>query len=211
MATPEVWLVGGPNGAGKTTFVQAHSVAGLFPHVRFLNPDDLARERLTAEGWRGFAEAPLVKQRAAFLHAARHVIQQVNEALSEGEAIGVETVLSTEKYQPVVERVRTTGGFVGLIYVGLESPELACRRVTRRVGEGGHPVPPEKIRNRWHRSLATLPWFVSRASMFWIFDNSDEKPDSPPLLVARGANGNLSFTVPSFPAWLCAPLAALRP
>ena len=53
---------------------------------------------------------------------------------------------------PHVELVRGQSGFVGLIYVTLASPELACARVARRVQAGGHDVPAEKVRTRWQRS-----------------------------------------------------------
>jgi len=113
VATPELWIIAGPNGAGKTTFVQRQPVARLLPGVRFLNPDDLAHQRLVAEGWRGFTDAPLARQRTAFLDAAQEVVRQLDVALSDREAVGVETVLSTEKYQPVA--ARGTNGRVSIV------------------------------------------------------------------------------------------------
>ena len=211
MGPPEFWIIAGPNGAGKSTFVQAEPLGRLLPHVRFLNPDDLARERLTAAGWRGFADAPAAEQRAAFLAAAEAVAAQTDFVLARGEAAGVETVLSTDKYRVAVERVRDAAGFVGLIYIGLATPQLACARVSRRAGEGGHAVPPEKIAARWHRSLAHLPWFAKRASAFWIFDNSNEDPVIPPLLAAHGADGHVNFLASSAPAWVRTALATLLP
>lgn len=89
------------------------------------------------------------------------------------------------------------GGYVGLICIAVASPELAGARGARCVHTGGHDVPPDKIRARWHRSLANLPWFAARASAFWVFDNSDEHPEVPPPLTAAGRSGALDFLDPS--------------
>lgn len=193
MARPEFWIVAGPNGAGKTTLVQAHPIRHLLPGVKFLNPDDRARHLLAQGGYRTFSEAPAAALQAAFLDAANAVEAELRTALHRGEAVGVETVLSSDKYRPLVEFVRGQGGFVGLIYVALASPEIACARVTRRVRAGGHDVPAEKVHARWHRSLANIAWFAAHASAFWVFDNSDENPDLPPRLVASGQLGRLEF------------------
>lgn len=132
-------------------------------------------------------------------------------ALRRGEAIGVETVLSSGKYQPLVELVRGQGGFVGLIYVALASPDLACARVARRVQAGGHDVPAEKIRARWQRSLANLPWFAAHASAFWVFDNSDEHPEVLPRLMAAGRSAVMDFLESSAGEALRTSLSSLPP
>ncbi|NOS70193.1 MAG: hypothetical protein HOP33_09710 [Verrucomicrobia bacterium] len=117
----------------------------------------------------------------------------MRQLLAAGEAVAVETVLSTDKYRPVVEQLRRDGGMFNLIYVGLNSPELSRQRVAARVAKGGHPVPEEKLAGRWQRSLEHLPWFASRADHFFIFDNSDSNPDQEPVLAAREgvASGSL--------------------
>lgn len=211
MAAAELWIVAGPNGAGKTTLVQAHPISGLLPHVRFVNPDDRAREMLWKQGWAGFSDAPPAVQREVFRAAAQAVAEDLDAALTRGEPVGVETVLSTDKYRPLVERTRAGGGFVGLIYVGLVSPELACERVTRRVRQGGHDVPAEKVAARWHRSLANLSWFALHASAFWVFDNSDTDPERAPMLVATGNAGGLKLLAGEAPACFREALAVLIP
>jgi len=105
--------------------------------------------------------------------------------LAAGEAVAVETVLSTDKYRPVIEDLRRDGSIFNLIYVGLRSWELSSQRVAKRVSEGGHPVPEEKLAGRWQRSLEQLPWFASRADHFYIYDNSDSDPSREPALLAR--------------------------
>ena len=191
MRIPQLWLFAGPNGAGKSTFTQ-------FPewsrHIRhFLNADELTRELLRQKGFPTYAGTPPEILQRANLEAAESVFAEVRRLLDNREAVAVETVLSTDKYRPVIEQLRRDGGIFNLIYVGLRSPELSKQRVAIRVGKGGHPVPDEKLAGRWQRSLEHLPWFASRADHFFIYDNSDSDPNREPVLVARegAASGSL--------------------
>jgi predicted ABC-type ATPase len=183
MRIPQLWLFAGPNGAGKSTFTQ-------FPewsrHIRhFLNADELTRELLRQNGFPSYSVAPPEMLQRCNLAAAEKVFAEVRRLLDCGEAVAVETVLSTDKFRPVVEKLRREGGIFNLIYVGLRSPELSRQRVAIRVAKGGHPVPEEKLAGRWQRSLEHLPWFASRADHFFIYDNSDSDPNREPALVAR--------------------------
>ncbi|OAI55092.1 hypothetical protein AYO44_02835 [Planctomycetaceae bacterium SCGC AG-212-F19] len=200
MAAPELWIVAGPNGAGKTTCVQKDPIAGLLPNVVFLNPDDRTLLKLRSTGYQGFADAPVAVQTRLFIESADEVYRELETMLTQGRAVGVETVLSSNKYVPLVDDVRARGGFVGLIYITLASPAIARERVAARVRRGGHGVPNEKIALRWQRSLDTLPWFAARASAFWVIDNSDSDPNMPPPLIASGKAGKLAFLADqSFP------------
>ncbi len=189
MERPELWIVAGPNGAGKTTLTKSEPISVLLPHVRFLNPDEFTLKKLQQHGFSSFAQTPPAMLFTLFAVAANEVLTTLNAALRNGDPVGVETVLSTDKYRPLVEFVCEQKGYFGLIYVALSSPELACERVLARVSHGGHDVPPDKIRERWQRSLDRLPWYAARASEFWVFDNTDSNPDIPPLLVAHGERG----------------------
>ena len=183
MAKPVLWLFAGPNGAGKSTFTQYPEFSSHIRH--FLNADELTRQLLLAQGYASFLEAPAEILGQTNLDAAEKVFAQVNALLAQGEPVSVETVLSTDKYRPVVEKLRREGGEFNLIYIGLRSPELSRERVARRVMKGGHPVPAEKLPVRWRRSLDHLPWFASQATRFLIYDNSDSYPSRPPPLIAR--------------------------
>lgn len=191
-ARPELWIVAGPNGAGKTTCVQREPIAQLLPGVRFLNPDDRTRDKLRLEGYYGFAGVPSDVLSRLFVESANEVFAEVQAAVATGQAIGVETVLSTRKYCSLVDSVVSRGGYLGLIYVALASPQLARERVAIRVRLGGHAVPEDRIEQRWRRSLMLLPWFALRASDFWVIDNSDSGPDQSPRMIAWGGGGSLT-------------------
>ncbi len=197
MRRQEFWIVAGPNGAGKTTFLQVEPIFSLLPSVSFINPDDIALQLLKSRGRRGFADATGTEIVEAYRGAANLSLDELTRKLRSGESAGVETVLSSDKYHPAVEFVLSRGGFVGLIYVWLNSPELALERVASRVAEGGHDVPHDRIIARWERSLVQLRWFAERASNFWVFDNSDSNPETPPELLANGGEGRVFFLSPN--------------
>ncbi len=193
---PELWIIGGPNGAGKTTLAQRQPIRQLLPQILLLNPDDLTRARIEQQGFATFAETPESVLREEFIRSADVVLTEAAERLRRNEAVAIETVLSTDKYRPVVEEVRSRSGFFGLIYVALRSADLSNARVERRVAQGGHHVSPDRVAARWHRSLAQLPWFVQRANCCFVFDNSDENPANPPRLIAESLAGRVVIHEP---------------
>ena len=194
MSSPELWIVAGPNGAGKTTCVKKGPISILLPDVSFFNPDDRTLEKLQASGYRGFIDAPLDLQTNFFFISADEVFQELKDEIAQNRAVGVETVLSSEKYRSLVDEVVQKEGFVGLIYIALSSPKIAVQRVAERVQRGGHGIPNEKIEKRWVRSLTNLSLFASLCTAFWVFDNSDSTPDVDPILIATGKAGLLEFS-----------------
>lgn len=196
MSKPELWLIAGPNGAGKSTIVgrSRHLLSHIVPNVPFINPDEHARQILLTRGRHGFADSPLMEQKAAFIEAAMALEKYIGEVLESGGTVGVETVLSTAKYQRFVELVLRKRGVFGRIYVALNSPSLACKRVAYRVENGGHDVPKSKIHDRWNRSLSNLPWFLSRSTFAFVFDNSSTA-NILPALVARKHGGVLDASI----------------
>lgn len=203
MDAPELWLIAGPNGAGKTTVTRTRPLAELLGGVHFLNPDVRTLELLQERGIASFAATTRQPEvlRELNIQAAEDSHAELVQRLRAGGAVAVETVLSTTKYQPVVEEVVAAGGHYFLIYVALNSPELSAQRVRRRVAEGGHDVPVEKLPERWERSLKLLPWFASRAHRFWVFDNSNSDAEQRAELVATGSGHKLTlFDAAAIPA-----------
>ena len=142
-------------------------------------------------GYEGFHDAPHDVQFSQFIESANEVSQRLSEAVAIGEEVGIETVLSTDKYVSLVEAVRRKEGDFMLIFIVVNTPELACERVAIRTAQKGHSVPPDKIHDRWYKSIQNLPKFAQLAKAFWVFDNSDSNPENPPVLVARGVDGVL--------------------
>ncbi|MBL8025257.1 MAG: hypothetical protein JNL74_02540 [Fibrobacteres bacterium] len=64
-----------------------------------------------------------------------------------------------------------------LVYVWLQSPELAVARVASRVRSGGHSIPIETILRRYFAGLRNFFQIFCPITDNWIvFDNSDITP-----------------------------------
>ena len=164
---PKFWIVAGPNGSGKSSIYTDTDIDDFGGSVWIINPD-----LLTAR----IQEIEHLKPRAANIAAVTRIYSWLEASIAAYQTIGVETVLSTEKYRALVLAAKAHGFEVRLIYILLSSPELAVERVKLRVGKGGHHVPATKIRQRRVRSLKQLPWFLKNSDLAWIFDNSGAKP-----------------------------------
>lgn len=152
---PIIVAMAGPNGAGKTTFYNAYlKGSGL----RFLNADILGKElRLDDYGGAQLAAAlrdTLVAQRESFIF---------------------ETVFSDPVGDKLgfLKRASDSGYAVVLIFIGLASAQESEARVSMRVSQGGHDVPPEKLRARFPRTLANLKAAILELPMVVVYDNSD--------------------------------------
>ena len=187
-----LWIVGGSNGAGKTTAVSSAAVRDELEGVEFLNPADVTLTKLRSLGYSNFADVPEDELRGLFLESAIETEETMANLLAIGRSVGIETVLSSAKYKRHVEELIENGGEFRLIYVSLRSADLGVERVSSRQLLGGHGVPEDKIRSRFIRSHENLPWFLSRASMGFIFDNSSADEEAAPKLVAIATDGVLN-------------------
>ena len=110
------------------------------------------------------------------MQAVIRIEQWLDASIRAHQTIGVETVLSTDKYRRLVLAAKERDFGFRLIFVMLRTPELNVERVRMRVRKGGHAVPEDKIKARWAKSLAQLPWFLQQADQAAIFDNSGAVP-----------------------------------
>jgi len=162
---PKFWIVTGPNGSGKSSIYTDTEIDDFGGSVWIINPDLLTARIQRIEG---------LRPRAANIAAVTRIYSWLEASIAAHQTIGVETVLSTEKYRALVLAAKAQGFEVRLIYILLNSPELSVERVKLRVGKGG--LPTTKIRQRRERSLQQLPWFLKNSDLAWIFDNSGAKP-----------------------------------
>jgi predicted ABC-type ATPase len=192
---PWFWIVAGPNGAGKTTLVEKGIIQAIVGHdLVTLNADVRTRELLAAD--------PLMPD--ANLHAAIETDARVAACIEQHVDVLVETVLSSDKYLDDIERARTLGYQVGMIYVGLGSSRDAVRRVALRHARGGHDVPPDKVVSRWSRSIAMLGRMANKLDRLFVFDNTRQEG---PRLIALGIGRQLTLLeagrIPEIDAMLC--------
>jgi len=179
---PVLVALAGSNGAGKTTFFHAHLADAGLP---FVNADILSEE-LGLTGYAGAASA-------ASLRGA---------LLSRNESFVFETVFSDpagEKRALLREAV-DAGYTVVLIFIGISSADVSEERVAMRGSQGGHDVPPEKLRSRFSRTLENLSAAVRELPHVLIYDNDDL--GHPYRQVAVIEDGMPITLVHPLPEWL---------
>ena len=169
VAASEIYVLAGVNGAGKS------SVAGemfLRAGVDFFNPDKAARLFRIVE------DLSTTHANAAAWSLGKELLER---AISERTDHAFETTLGGTTIPSLLRKAAEAGIAVKVWYVGLASIGLHLARVRRRVVEGGHDIPEEKIRERWTTSPANLVMLMPYLSELRVFDNSRD----------RDENGNL--------------------
>jgi predicted ABC-type ATPase len=179
---PIVVALAGPNGAGKSTFFDAHLAdSGLY----FVNADVLALLL-------GMGPYEAAKKADAFRR----------ELVGARESFIFETVLS----DPVGDKLKflreteKAGYTVLLVFIGIAGPEISDERVAMRVSRGGHDVPPDKLIERFPRTMNNLRQALVELSNVWVYDHSDL--DRGYRLVATRENGRKIDLRDPIPEWL---------
>ena len=175
---PTFWIVAGPNGSGKSSLYGNTEIEAFDQSVWIINPDLLTKR---------IQEVEKLLLDKANLEAVIRIERWIEASIRAHQTVGAETVLSTDKYRRLVTEAKKRQFAIRLIYVTLASPDLNVQRVKIRVQKGGHDVPEDRIRSRWGKSLAQLPWFLQEADEAVIFDNSG----SVPRLVGQKRHGEV--------------------
>jgi predicted ABC-type ATPase len=165
-------LVVGPNGAGKSTFVRL-TLSPALPRTGFVNADLIAQQR-----WPDDPE--LHSYEAARIAAA------TREALmARREPFIAETVFSHPSKLDLL-RQATAAGYYTAVHVMLVPEALAVARVTARVAAGGHAVPEEEIRQRYHRLWPLVADAIVLGDTATVYDNSQRRGPSPVAAFSHG-------------------------
>lgn len=96
-----------------------------------------------------------------------------------------ETTLATKSYINTIQKAKSFGYDITLVFFWLDSVELAIERVKIRVEEGGHSIPVNVIKRRYLAGLKNLfQLYMSESSYWMIFNNSSLSAE----LIAEGYN-----------------------
>lgn len=185
LSKPALWIIAGPNGSGKSSAYQLLTLQSPKDTVWIINPDLLAKR---------IGEEETLEADVANLEAVKRIEAWLYSSVKAYQTVGVETVLSSPKYQKLVLEAKAKGFEVNLIYVYLRAAALNVERVALRVKRGGHNVPEDKIVGRRLRSFQQLTWFFKEASKAYIFDNSDAEPK---LVFTKEENSMTKYHEPS--------------
>ena len=168
---PLVIVIAGPNGAGKSTtapwllrdalqvseFVNADAIAGGLSAFR---PDSVA------------------------IPAGRAMLERMQNLADAQTNFAFETTLASRSFAPWLARLKRRGYHVHVLFLWLESADLAVDRVSARVRVGGHAVPEDTVRRRYDRGLRNFfRLYLPLVDSWQMFDNSRA---GRPRLVASG-------------------------
>jgi predicted ABC-type ATPase len=162
---PALYIIARPNGAGKTTasFSTLPTVLGC---DIFINADEIAR-----------GLSPFNPDVAAF-RAGRLMLELINENMNDRNTFAIETTLSTKSYKSYIERAKSLGYRIVMIFIYLESTDLAIQRVKRRVEEGGHNIPKHVIIRRYDRGLENLKnFYASIIDRLLVINNTENNQE----------------------------------
>ena len=128
MNSPRCIVIAGPNGAGKTTFAREFlpKDAGV---VHFVNADLLA------------AGLSPLKPELAALNAGKLFLGELDRLAKARRDFAFESTLSGLAYITRIKQWKAAGYRIEIIFLRLASLQLAFRRITARVKQGGHNVP----------------------------------------------------------------------
>jgi predicted ABC-type ATPase len=174
-----LYIIGGCNGAGKTT-ASFNILPEILDCKEFVNADEIAR------GLSPF------QPESVSIEAGRIMLNRIEELIKSDTDFAFETTLSTRSFVHTINAARSKGYFVTLIFLWLDSVQLAKSRVAKRVDEGGHFIEEGVIQRRYYSGLRNLfELYLPIVDVALIYDNS--KVDS--LLIAeKTMTGNLIVT-----------------
>lgn len=168
---PNVVVLAGPNGSGKSTMAAA-LLQGALAVNEFVNADTIA------QGLSAFAPT------AAALAAGQIMLRRIRELARERTNFAFESTLAGRSLAPWLADLIDSGYRFHLLFLWLPSAELAVARVAHRVRMGGHDVPEETIRRRYHAGLRNFFGLYQPLAETWrMYDNSRWMT---PRLVASG-------------------------
>ena len=164
-------IIAGPNGAGKTTFAK-----DFLPDdecLNFVNAD------LIAKGLSPFDPD------SAAIRSGRLMMGEIERYVQRGDNFAIETTLGGRAYARRICDWRSLGYYVHLIFLELDSVELAIERVATRVRHGGHNIPEDVIRRRYEAGRNNLTKLYKPIVNSWAkYDNCGKSP----ILIESGLN-----------------------
>ena len=159
---PKLYIIAGCNGAGKTT-ASFSVLPDLLDCKEFVNADEIAR-----------GLSPFNPESVA-IAAGKLMLKRIDELLLEHKTFAIETTLATRSYTSLIKRAHCADYQVILLFFWLSSPEMAIRRVAKRVSEGGHNIPTETIIRRYWSGLENFfTIFAPIVDSWMFFDNVDD-------------------------------------
>ena len=155
-----LYLIGGANGSGKTTTAK-RLLPNFLGVIEYVNADEIA------------AGLSMFNPESVAILAGRLMLERLEILANSGTDFAFETTLAARYFASFLRKSKLKGYTIKLIFFWLQSPELAIKRVRRRVESGGHNIPEDVIRRRYIRGIKNLlELYLPLCDTWVIYDNS---------------------------------------
>lgn len=189
MKRPVLIVIAGPNGSGKTSTTRLVIKHEWAEQCVYINPDDVAQSKFG--DWNN-AEA--VRQAVEYCETWRE------QLLHEHKDFIFETVLSSDGKVDFLKRAKDAGYFIRMFFICTEAPTINAARIAKRVMEGGHDVPIQKIISRYQKAILNAIKVARFADRAYFYDNSVDNKNAQ--LLFRTMDGKFTKKyVDEFPLW----------
>lgn len=164
LPSPRCIVIAGSNGAGKTTFAREF-LANEGEGITFVNADLIA-----------FGLSALHPESVTML-ASRVFLAELDRLARSRASFAFESTLSGRAYASRLRRWSSSGYRIEIVYLQIESPQLALKRIATRVRQGGHDVPRDDVLRRFARSWSNFEHVYRPLADRWmVYDNSTVVP-----------------------------------
>ena len=151
-------IIAGVNGAGKSTLYQINNNLKTIPRV---NVDEIVRE---IGDWRN---------RDDLFRAGKIALKRIAEYMKEGVSFNQETTLCGKAILRNILEAKELGCVIEMHYVGVDSVDIAKKRVQYRVENGGHGIPNEDIERRYVETFQQLNCILDKCNLISFYDNTE--------------------------------------
>lgn len=125
--------------------------------------------------------SPLRPSNAA-LHAGRLFLAELDRLSGSNFDFAFESTLSGLAHHARLVQWKKQGYRLESVYLRLDTPAIALKRIAARVREGGHAVPAADVRRRFVRSWRNFEkLYRPLCDAWWLYDATN----FPPTLLAK--------------------------
>ena len=179
MRKPVLIVIAGPNGSGKTSTTRLVIKHEWAEQCVYINPDEIAQSKFG--DWN---DVNAVRQAVEYCETWRE------QLLQERKDFIFETVLSSEGKVDFMKRAKEAGYFIRMFFICTESPTINAARIAKRVMEGGHDVPIQKIIARYMKAIVNAEKVARFADRVYFYDNSVDNQNAQ--LLFRTVDGEFA-------------------
>jgi len=105
------------------------------------------------------------------------MIEQIHSLADSRVDFGFETTLAGRGYVRLLNNLKDCGYQIHLFYLWIHSIDVALERIAGRVKMGGHNVPEDVVRSRYHKGMSNFSRLYQPLTDSWaIYDNSTDTP-----------------------------------